>query len=599
MNKNTYLQITFFLIFSTFYGQNIKLENILKLENKLEPLVFLDTVLNLSFAEKTSNSKLYLKISKKASTIAKDIKDTLKIAKTYEALALAYHFTNKFDAAIENTIKAANCYYSINQINNYGNCYTDLGWRINKKDLDKGIFYMMKGINILEKQPEQTSFLRIGAYNNYGILKQRKFQLDSALYYHNKSFELCLKHNDSIGMPYALVEMGIIYNGLNKKEKAKKILNKALEIRLKIKDNYGIADSYENLGIFYFKNKEYNKSINFFEKALRIAQKSSFNYMIRNITLYLYKCYEKEGKINSAFRYLKWNKQLTDSTNSVKIENRVRELEIQFESAEKEKELLKTRAEKAETELELSKSKIWTFVLFGGLIILAFLSFAIFQTNKRKHQLAIANQKEKSLQSIVLAEEKERARIARELHDGVVQQIGSIILKSRNLFSKKNLIKDDESLALLENLENSNKDLRNISHQMMPRALSELGLIPAIDDLLKGSLHYADIEYTFEHFNVKERLPEKIEITLYRITQELINNIIKHSKAKSVNVQLINSDENILLLIEDDGIGIDKSKSKKGIGFSNIKSRLEMINGEANFDKSSEKGTLVTVRIRK
>ena len=65
---------------------------------------------------------------------------------------------------------------------------------------------------------------------------------------------------------------------------------------------------------------------------------------------------------------------------------------------------------------------------------------------------------------------------------------------------------------------------------MMPRALSELGLISAIDDLLKGSLDYANINYTFEHFNLKERLSEKIEITLYRIAQELVNNIINHGR---------------------------------------------------------------------
>ena len=213
--------------------------------------------------------------------------------------------------------------------------------------------------------------------------------------------------------------------------------------------------------------------------------------------------------------------------------------------------------------------------------------------------MAIANQKEKSLQSIVLAEEKERARIARELHDGVVQQLGSVILKTRDVFSKNKLSDDKKSKEVLKTLENSNKDIRNISHQMMPRALSELGLVSAINDLLKGSLEYVNIDYTFEHFNLNNRLSEKIEITLYRITQELINNIIKHSKAKSVSIQLINSKENIVLLVEDDGVGLNDKKGGKGIGFSNIKSRLEMINGEANFDKSPEKGTLVTVKIRK
>ena len=195
------------------------------------------------------------------------------------------------------------------------------------------------------------------------------------------------------------------------------------------------------------------------------------------------------------------------------------------------------------------------------------------------------------------AQETERTRIARELHDGVVQQIGSVILKSRNLFSKKNLIDEEASKELLESLENSNKDLRNISHQMMPRALKDLGIIPALNDLLAGSLPYSNIKFSLEHFNIDERLPQKIEITLYRITQELINNIIKHSKADEVSVQLFKANNTVILIVEDNGVGILSQKNKKGIGLLNITSRLDLVKGSVNFEPSPKSGTLVTIKI--
>ncbi|WP_439130707.1 tetratricopeptide repeat-containing sensor histidine kinase [Polaribacter sp.] len=579
------------------FSQESKLNKYLDLEKTLNATQFLDTVLALSFADKTSDSKKFLILAKKINSIAKGLKDTLKIAHTTEDLALAYHFTNQFDTAIEQTIVAANLYDKIHNYEKYGDCYVKLGWRINRRDLDKGIYYMKKGINILEKKAKKTSFLRIGAYNNYGVLKQRKFQLDSALYYHKKSYNLSTSLNDSIGMPYAMVEMGIIYNNLNQKEKAKNLLEESLKIRQTINDTYGTVDSYENLGNFYYENSEYKKAIQFYEKALGMAVTYSFNYMRNDLTASLYKSYENLGEFKKAYQYLKNNKQINDSTSTVKIENRIRELEIQFETAETEKELLKTRTEKAETELSLAKTKNWIFILLGSLCITIISFLAISQRNKRKAQEQITQEREKGFKAIIEAQEAERSKIARELHDGVVQQIGSIILKSRKIFSKKDVVDEKDAKELLERLENSNQDLRNISHQMMPRALKELGIIPALKDLLEGSLALSNIKYSLEHFNITERLSEKIEITIYRITQELINNIIKHSKANLVSVQLFNTNNTVILIVEDNGVGFSTDKKKKGIGLLNISSRLNMVNGKVNFEPSPKSGTLVTIKI--
>jgi signal transduction histidine kinase len=115
--------------------------------------------------------------------------------------------------------------------------------------------------------------------------------------------------------------------------------------------------------------------------------------------------------------------------------------------------------------------------------------------------------------------------------------------------------------------------------------------------LLENSLAYTKIEYSFEHFNIDERLPEKIEVTIYRIVQELINNIIKHSKATEVSVQLFNANNSIILIVEDNGVGFTSDKNKKGIGLLNISSRLDMVNGNVNFEPSPKSGTLITVKI--
>ncbi|PWG04601.1 sensor histidine kinase [Polaribacter aquimarinus] len=254
------------------------------------------------------------------------------------------------------------------------------------------------------------------------------------------------------------------------------------------------------------------------------------------------------------------------------------------------------------------------FKILVLILVLTFLIYIINYFSKRKfvkkvHELelaqkfekekneAIVKEKERGLKALIDAQESERSRIARELHDGVVQQIGSVILKSRNILAKMNLLQTKESQELLKSLENSNQDLRTISHQMMPRALKELGILSALNDLLENSLVYTNVAYSLEHFNIKERLPQKIEITIYRIVQELINNIIKHSKATEVSVQIFNANNTIILIVEDNGVGFAKGKSKKGIGLLNISSRLDMVNGDVNFEPSPKSGTLVTIKI--
>lgn len=209
---------------------------------------------------------------------------------------------------------------------------------------------------------------------------------------------------------------------------------------------------------------------------------------------------------------------------------------------------------------------------------------------------AIMLEKDRGLKAMIQAQENERGRIARDLHDGVVQQIGSVILKARSFVDKYSPKEKNKANTFLKDLENSNQELRNISHQMMPRALKDLGMISAISDMLENSLTYSEIQYQFEHFNIDSRLSERIEVTVYRITQELINNIIKHSDASHVNVQLFKTENDIILIVEDDGVGI-KKKESDGIGLLNISSRVDMMQGTVNFEPSPNSGTLVTVKI--
>ncbi len=238
---------------------------------------------------------------------------------------------------------------------------------------------------------------------------------------------------------------------------------------------------------------------------------------------------------------------------------------------------------------------IFVFVLVI-LLIVGLVSFIGFTRTRKQHkidQIRIEEQ-QKGLTAVIQAQENERKRIAKDLHDGIVQQLGGLKLGLQKAFMDS---ETEESNKLVKVLDDSTKELRDLSHKMMPRALSELGLIPALEDMLENSLGHSDIKYQFEHFGINSRFNENIEIALYRIAQELINNVIKHSNANKVNIQLFKTSSDILLIVEDNGKGIDVLQHKKGIGLMNISSRLDTINGRVNFEPSPESGTLVTIKI--
>ncbi len=106
----------------------------------------------------------------------------------------------------------------------------------------------------------------------------------------------------------------------------------------------------------------------------------------------------------------------------------------------------------------------------------------------------------------------------------------------------------------------------------------------------------SEISYEFEHFGIQERLKENVEISLYRVGQELVNNILKHSKATKVSVQLFKNQSKIIMVVEDNGKGIASNKSE-GHGLLNMKSRINMLKGELNLEPSPNSGTLATIRI--
>ena len=168
---------------------------------------------------------------------------------------------------------------------------------------------------------------------------------------------------------------------------------------------------------------------------------------------------------------------------------------------------------------------------------------------------------------------------------------------SEGLTKENNNEMQEEIEYVIQVLDDTYNDARNLSHQMMPKTLLFFGLVEAISDLSEKVLHPSGIKFDFDH-NVNTRFDQTVEIALYRVFQEILSNIIKHSNAGFVEISLLQTSEQLVLIIQDNGKGFsDKSNKEKGIGLLNIEARVNSINGQYEISSEPAKGVSVIIRV--
>ena len=152
---------------------------------------------------------------------------------------------------------------------------------------------------------------------------------------------------------------------------------------------------------------------------------------------------------------------------------------------------------------------------------------------------------------------------------------------------------------LTQQLDISCTEVRNIAHMMMPPALEKHGLAPSLELLLRNIEQHAGIQTEFDRGDLPPELDDKTGIGLYRIAQELLNNILKHAQATNVLMQVYQAGPNLILRIEDDGIGfdLDAAKRKGSMGILNIFSRVSALGGVYFTEPRQPRGSVATVRV--
>ncbi|WP_390455091.1 sensor histidine kinase [Chryseobacterium sp. Alg-005] len=309
------------------------------------------------------------------------------------------------------------------------------------------------------------------------------------------------------------------------------------------------------------------------------------------------------GNQKDAFLWLKKYSTLNDSLHTENLKLEISKYESKFNTKDKERQL-------AEKQLEITKKNLYLWIF--GIVIFILLSFVAFAFIYFRNKRVLAEQREINLQqklrevqqteelkitkAVLGGEEKERERLAKELHDGLGGLLTVLKINMANWAFDHKADQMPGFDKMLNQVDNSIYELRRMARNMMPASLINFGLEAAIRDLCELYIR-KDLNIDFLPTDISENIPQNIQANIYRIVQELLSNAVKHSGATSIILQCSQFEQDFFITIEDNGKGIDQTFTSQGMGMNNLQNRVSYLKGKMEVTSEENEGTLISIQL--
>ncbi len=363
---------------------------------------------------------------------------------------------------------------------------------------------------------------------------------------------------------------------------------------------------------------DYIKAEKYISKSLSILPFKAYSEWRKRMYKELADVYNTLGKPEEGYAYLLKFTLLSDSiTNKNRIES-FNNLALKYGSKEKQTSIELLKIEK---EYEISKNRMQRrslyILAFGLLVVLLSVYFIIKFYNQQISTDKIINEQNEeinhqkirelednlrinSMRSMIEGQEIERERIAKDLHDSLGGLLSTVKLQFDYLGSVNKDMSSQKAYAQAHHLlDTAVGEVRTISRNLQPSSLQNLGLVPAIKDLInrfKGE-NYPEID--FQYYEMPEKMDRMIALTVYRIIQELLNNSLKHAQANEILIQLNAEDDELVIQYEDDGVGFDANNLEHtGMGLENINTRVNFVHGTMHTESEPGNGMSVIIRVK-
>jgi len=498
----------------------------------------------------------------------------------------AYLSKEWFETALQYYMEGLSYFEKKNETEKIGNVYQKIAQVYKSLNLvEKSVEFGKKAIELQPNDPY--------AFLSLAIAYSQARDFDKAKYYHEEALRISRLQNNTYLMEFLYYQLSIDALGFYDLYGAAMYLDKMQEV---CGDNCSFYLQYLiTRGKIESLKGDFAQAEKYAVQALALATEQGAIIAKKNCYLLLCELTLAQGRFRE-------NTQYQDELELVEVamakETAVRsatEMEAKYETEKKELKI---------TALEEEKRFMTWLSISGGAVLLLSLASCLFLWRWTLQKRRLAEQQIKQLiqekqlvatQSVLDGETRERARLARDLHDG----LGSLLTGAKmQLLEMKQGVKlgnadverFDKAVGLLDHSVN---EMRRVAHHLMPDSLSRFGLRPAVTDFC---LDLPSVKFTY--YGDESRLDPNMEVMIYRCIHELVNNALKHANASKIMVQIIQEPDRIAFAVQDNGCGFNPSATTEGTGLQNIRTRVEAYNGLLDIDSKADEGTEVNGELR-
>lgn len=533
----------------------------------------------------------------------KEVNDPDLVAVLYNASAIIYQQHGKYSRSIYNyfeglnTLKEKGLSNSLRAAKMYSNL---AGLFILLEENAQALKFLEEARSILNPDNPDHRVTLAYVLCNSGIIKASDNTSGAATDL-NASLAIVQAVNDPYLSNKILINLSDLSLLQQDYKAADSLLDQALLMAKKTKNPISILLTNYGIGHAYLVRGDYAHAIGPLEAAYRDSKKSGYNDALITITKDMKEAYAKTGNYSKAFatqeEYLNQKDQVRHNEKKQTFE-----LLMQFQAAEKDKQLARSQLEIAQQEIKIREKNIWlgvfvigTFLLITlfGLLLFSFRSKQKLQEEQLKN---VGQQRDiERLSAAFEGEERERTRISRDIHDGVMSTFATVKMRIKKLEDDIPFLAQhgayNQTMSLFEQ---ATSELRRTAHHLMPDLLLEDGLYKAVFYFAQNIEENTGIKVKMEYFGDAPELPQNFVLFLYRAIQELVQNVVKHARASQLLIQLIYGNDTINITVEDNGEGFDPG-AKTGMGLKSLQNRTKLYNGTFNISSNLGEGTSVTL----